>query len=128
MSDRRPAGFTLVEVLVALAILAVSFGFAMGAFSGRLSGLEHDRKMERAVLIARSALARVGHDIPFQGREMAGEGQDGFSWRLDSTPYGGDAGGLRGYRIVVTVGWKEGRRQREVRLETVRLALQGAAP
>jgi hypothetical protein len=40
--------------------------------------------------------------------------------------FGGGPGGLVGHRVVVTVGWSEGWQRREVRLDTVRLGLQGA--
>jgi general secretion pathway protein I len=129
MTERPQSGFTLVEVLVALAIVAIAFVVALGIFTGGLSRLDHDHNVQYALLVAQSELARVGQDIALQDREIDGPGdsqsEDGFTWHIAITPYGGGPGGLFGHRVVVTVGWNEGWQKREVRLDTVRLGLQG---
>jgi general secretion pathway protein I len=129
MTERAQSGFTLVEVLVALAIVAIAFVVALGIFTGGLSRLDHDHNVQYALLVAQSELARVGQDIALQDHEIDGpgdsQGEDGFAWHIAITPYGGGPGGLFGHRVVVTVGWNEGWQKREVRLDTVRLGLQG---
>jgi general secretion pathway protein I len=116
-------GFTLVEVLVALAIVAVAFAVSLGILSGGLTRLDHDHNVQHALLVAQSELARVGQDIPVADRQIDGESADGFAWRIAITSYAAAAGGLAAHDVVITVGWREGWRPREVRLETVRLAV-----
>lgn len=127
MTERRPFGFTLIEVLVALAILALTFTFAYRAFSGGLGRLSDDGRTESAVLLARSQLARVGRDIALSDGEVDGRA-GGFSWRIGITPYGRAAGGLAGHRVLVAVGWHDGRQVRQVQLETIRLGPAGGEP
>jgi general secretion pathway protein I len=116
-------GFTLIEVLVALAIVSIAFGVALGVLSGGLSRLGHDHNVQQALLVAQSELARVGQDIAVADREIQGQGENGFAWRIAITPYPAAAAGLAAHRVVVTVGWHEGWQTREIRIESIRLAL-----
>ena len=136
MSDRRPdavpAGFTLIEVLVALAILAITFGFAFRALSGGFDRLDRDRKSADALLLAQSTLARVGHDIALQDGAVDGHTKDGFAWRIETAPYGDTQdlppGRLIGHRVEVTIGWNERHQRREVRLTSLVLGPKGQGP
>lgn len=129
MSSRRPtgiaAGFTLIEVVVALAVLAIALGFAFRALSGGFDWLdraEHDRT---GLLFAETMLARVGHDVALQAGQTTGRTPGGFSWVIETTPYGDvsrlPSGRLIGYQVQVTVSWSERRRLRQVRLTTLQL-------
>jgi general secretion pathway protein I len=129
VTTEEPArGFTLVEVLVALTILALTFGFAYRAMSGGLLRLGDDSRAERAVLLARSQLARVGHDIALIDGETGGRATDGFSWQIRIAPYGRAIGGLAGHRVIVIVAWHDDKQMRRVRLETMRLGSAGEQP
>jgi general secretion pathway protein I len=130
--NSRPAGFTLVEVLVALAILAVAFGFAFHALSGGFDRLDRDQKNSDAVLLAQSTLARVGHDIALQDGAVDGRTKDGFAWRIGTAPYGDtqdvSPGRLIGHRVDVTISWKDRRQAHEVRLTSMLLGPKGQGP
>ncbi|UEM23712.1 type II secretion system GspH family protein [Skermanella mucosa] len=83
-AGRRP-GFSLIEVLVALAIL----GIALGAMLPRLSfgslASERAERTEEAVMLAERLLAEVGRTIPTpSGSPVDGTGPDGFSWRIET--------------------------------------------
>ena len=111
------AGFTLIEVLVALAILSLAVvasiqGFAQGLRLLKLAG-DH----QQAMLLADQKMREVVE--PKEGRE---QGTEGLLWwerttRLletpDLTPAGGAVRG-RVYEIDVRVAW-EARRQVEIR-------------
>jgi len=130
--DSAPAGFTLIEVLVALAILAIAFGFAFRALSGGFDRLDRDQKSADALLLAQSTLARVGHDIALQDSAVAGRTKDDFSWRIETGPYGDrkgvPPGRLIGHRVEVTIAWSERHQRREVRLTSLVLGLKGEGP
>jgi general secretion pathway protein I len=136
---RRPArqdGFTLIEVLVALAILSLAVvasiqGFAQGLRLLRLAG-DH----QNAMLLADQKVREVVE--PKEGREQGTEG--GLHWERttrsletpDLAPAGGDPRG-RVYEIDVRVSW-EAKRQVEIRTlrmvtpETTELLTTPGAP
>lgn len=128
---RRIGGFTLLEVLVAFAVLAVSLGVAFEIFS---TGMRNSRAADaysRATLHAESTLERVASEAPLTAGEDTGEFGDGFAWRAVVRPYpiegvDGDAeGAARAMEVVVSVAWQDGQRQRSITLATLRL---GHAP
>jgi general secretion pathway protein I len=130
--DRACAGFTLIEVLVALAILAIAFGFAFRALSGGFDRLDRDQKNADALLLAQTTLARVGHDIALQDGTLDGRSEDGFAWRIETAPYGDTQdlppGRLIGHRVAVTIAWNERHQRREVRLTSLVLGPKGQGP
>jgi type IV fimbrial biogenesis protein FimT len=64
---RRDAGFTLVELVIGLAVLAMLFGFALPSMSRFLAEQEllgEARRLSEAVMLARSeAVKRNGHVV-----------------------------------------------------------------
>lgn len=78
----RAAGFTLLEVLVAFALLAVMLVALLQAFSQGLSSLHVAEERSAAAMLARSKLAEVGRALPLREGEQIGELEDGLDWRL----------------------------------------------
>src|SRR5512140_2390468 len=85
-------GFTLLEVLVALAILAVGLGAAIKAISSSADNLDAVRQRVVAEWVAENELAllRADHAWPSPGRaegEAANAGRN-FRWRreVEATP------------------------------------------
>lgn len=120
---RRAArrGFTLIEALVATAVLALLVGTAMAGVSWTLG--QSAARSDRAWL---TELARSVADEYQVTRDPAlaqGRAAPDLAWRLSTAePASGPAAGL----VEVTVSaWREGREGQPV---TLRLLLPGEAP
>lgn len=121
VASRHQGGFSLLEMVVAIAILALSLGALYQATSGATRNIRSDERYAFGVELARSLLADSAQ-VPLQGRSNAGETQGGFRWRVETRPLDFDnsallAGQLQ--RIQVTVSWDDGTRERQVVLDSV---------
>jgi general secretion pathway protein I len=76
----RQGGFTLIEVLVAFAILVVTLTVMVRAFSTGLHGIGIAERYTMATMLARSVLDEVGVEIPLVEGQQSGVAGDGFTW------------------------------------------------
>ncbi len=125
MSDQR--GFTLLEIMVAFTIMALSVAVLLRAFGGSVRLIGDAGEMAKAVTLAQSKLAEVGRIIPVEESEESGEWQQNYHWTLSIQPFEpfqpvADNPRLAMYRVEVTVTWQDGRHQRSYSLSTLRLA------
>ena len=119
-------GFTLLEVLVAFAILALSLGVLMQVFGTGLRAAVVAEEYTQAAMYAESILAAVGADEALAEGGEAGRINDIFSWRSTVEPYASEDLELEelrvdAYRVAVEVSWEESGRVRSVVLETLRV-------
>lgn len=133
----RQRGFTLIEVLVAFAILSLSLGVMMQLFSTGLRNVALAEQYSRATALAESQLASVGVEEPLSAGQQSGEFPDGYRWQVDVQPYSSpeeqDSGvtellPVAAYRVDVTVLWSEGSKDRSVTLTTLRLEQAPPSP
>ena len=137
-TGRGQSGFSLLEVLVAFSILALSLGVLMQIFSGAMRNAVLSEQYSQAALLAQSILSATGIEEPLQAGERAGEWENGMRWRLFISPYeepleDGEEQprGLRteqlanveGYQLRVEVSWDDGDKRRRVELESLRIAV-----
>jgi len=88
--DRREAGFTLIEVLIALALVAVSLVAIGSLMATNARGV---RSLEHHVALMQAARTVMATDIPPHAKLHPGtfSGQtDNYHWTVDVTPLGGD--------------------------------------
>jgi general secretion pathway protein I len=122
-----PPGFTLLEVLVALAILGLVLGVLMQAFASGLRGVGLSEGYATATMQARSALDRLGAELPLPEGKYSGRFADGMVWTAQIRRH--ELGGSEDdtnlvvipYEITVTVSWAE---RRTLTLTTLRLVNQ----
>jgi prepilin-type N-terminal cleavage/methylation domain-containing protein len=123
--SRHEDGFTLVELLVSLAILAVALGVLFGAISSALDRTRKDRDDALAGALVQSLLARAGTDRAIHPGEDGGTYSNGMQWQLTVAPYGnGDdtkAWNMTAYSVRATVSWSDNGNARSKSLTTLRL-------
>ena len=88
ITNKPRAGFTLIEILVAFAILGLAASAVLAVFSsspGRISRAENRRM---AVIEAQSILDLVGNERPIEAGEWQGDLPGGGRWTLVMSPYG----------------------------------------
>lgn len=81
-------GYSLIEVIVAFALLAGALTLLLGILSGAARQVRDGQMHTRAALYAQSLLAGQGVQAPLQTGRQTGGFEDGrFSWTLDVQPY-----------------------------------------
>ncbi|HEX4303130.1 MAG TPA: type II secretion system protein [Rhizomicrobium sp.] len=112
MTSKSQRGFTLVELLVSLAILSVALAVLFGAISSSLDRVRVGRDDALASALVQSLIARAGTERPLAPGEASGTYSNGYRWDLLVRPYGSDADAkawrMTAYQIVATVSWRDG--------------------
>jgi len=139
---RRPGrsrGFTLLEVLLAFVVFALSFATVLEILSASMRSTVRARTYSQAALTAQSLMDLVGTEIPLYEGSLSGTSEDEYDWTLDITLYQGQAGDDRTvelaemnstvlYWVDLNLEWEEGRRTREARFTTIRGTLETKQP
>jgi general secretion pathway protein I len=117
----RSAGFSLLEMLVAISILGLALGALYQAASGATRNVRTDEKYAYGVELAQSLLADNAK-VPLSGVNIQGETSSGFKWRVNTRPVKLQRSALPVgslHDIEVGVAWVDGRKRREVVLNSV---------
>lgn len=135
-ANRLQRGYTLIEVIVAFALLAVALTLLLGTLSGATRQVRWAGDAGRAALHARSLLDTVGIVEPLQAGELAGDFDDGrYRWTLQIARWRDPALANRPpepqgpplYELDLRVQWGSGGPRERLQWQTLRLGPTGAA-
>jgi general secretion pathway protein I len=129
---RREQGFTLIEIVVAFAILALGLAVAMQIATGAMRNSRRAAERTEAALYAQSLLDSAGVGERLEEGETTGDFGDTYRWTLDVAPFEVEVESenaapldpalspIHLYRLELLVTWGEGRAQQEARFVTLR--------
>ena len=128
-------GYSLIEVIVAFALLALALTLLLGTLSGAARQVRWSGDAGRAALHAQSLLEQVGVGESIQPGQRDGEFDDGhYRWTLSITPWTDpafppalavDPAAPRLYEVALSVRWSDGQPGQQLQLRTLRLAAAG---
>lgn len=121
--NHQSQGFSLLEMMVAVAIMGLSLAALYQAAGGATRAVGIDEKMAYGVELANSLLATHA-TVPSTGMRESGETDSGFRWEVSTDPVviDGDEGvfgeGMLQH-IQVSVFWPDGAGERTFALHSV---------
>ncbi len=128
---RSSKGFTLLEVMLAFVIFALSFATVLEIMAGSMRSVRRASDDTQVALFAQSIMDLVGTEIPIEEGQFNGTGMDRYQWRLDIYLYAAsdedirtqelaEMSGIELYRVDLDIDWETGRRQRDLHFSTIR--------
>jgi len=127
---RSEKGFTLLEIMVAVAILGIALTVILQQFSAGLKTVMISREYTNALIHAREKLEEFCLEKEVSEKEESGDFEDGYKWRVVISPFEEEGKEeedtefllLRMYTITSMVNWDAGGKERKVELATLKIA------
>ncbi len=117
-------GFTLLEVLVALALLSIALVVILQLFSANMRGIGASDSYAKAVMAAESKMREVLDDDSIHEKTWSETTDDGY--RIDGSIAGTEEKRTENLPvelldITLTVHWTDGTKERAISLKTMKL-------
>lgn len=138
---KKSRGFTLLEVMLAFVIFALSFAAVLEVMAGSMRSVMRASDDTEVALFAQSLMDLVGTEIPIEEGQYSGTGMDRYNWEMNIAFYdaggevdgvgaGGmitqelaDMSGIELYRVDLYLDWETGRRHRDFHFSTIHSVL-----
>jgi len=123
---KNEQGFSLLEVVVALTILAGGFLTVLNLFSGSILSVDLSGQYLKAVTLANSKINEL-EILNFQGNEYSGKfkNEESYRWEVDITPHDSPLNNpdsnIQLQKILLKVFWQDRGQIRNVKLATLHL-------
>ena len=135
---KRSAGFTLLEVMLAFVIFALSFATVLEIMAGSMRSVGRASDDTEVALLAQTLMDQVGTEISVEEGEYSGTNMDRYHWNMDISLYDASAetesqglktqelaelSGIELYRVDLNIDWEVGRRERNLHFSTIHSVL-----
>ena len=125
-SLKNEQGFSLLEVIVALAILAGGVLAVLNLFSGSVRSVDFSGQYLKAVTLANSKMNELEiQNYLVDDRSGGFKNEDNYRWELDISPYDSDLNNedsnIQLQKILLKVLWNDNGNVRNLELATLRL-------
>jgi len=128
-------GFTLMETLIAIMLLAVSLTLILQLFSGSLKSGKLAGDYERAVFHARAKMNEILLNTTLSAQQLTGEFDDGYRWSAAIAPFVDETDvedadedqpeenpAVDLFEIEVTVFWPQNDKEKKFTISTLMMA------
>jgi general secretion pathway protein I len=125
-SLRNEQGFSLLEVVVALMIMAGGFLAVLNLFSGSVRSVDFSGQYLKAVTLANSKMNELEIQN-FTVDDSSGDfkNEENYRWEVDISPYdsglNNEESGIQLQKILLKVLWNDDGHTRNIELATLRL-------
>ena len=121
----RKRGFTLLEMIVATALMSISVVGLLSLLSGTLANAARIKQYDRAAMLARTKMNELLVLAPLPlGQPLGGQWDENTGWTALAQPYerppGAASTAVLLVRINLEVWWKADERRKSVTLEGFR--------
>ncbi|HES75581.1 MAG TPA: prepilin-type N-terminal cleavage/methylation domain-containing protein [bacterium] len=122
--SQRAQGFSLLEVLVALSIMALSLGVLYQTQIGATRNLTQSLALQRATLYAQSILANAT-GLAADHETQEGQFEDGYRWQLTITPIDilppppAEKPVIPMLQLDLDIFWQDGNKERQLHLQSL---------
>jgi general secretion pathway protein I len=125
----KQQGFSLLEILIAFSILALSLGILLKIFSAGVNTAIVAEDYTAAVQIAESLMAKTGVEMPLQTGQASGLENEKYHWRVEVSPFAFNPENVDTtaitavlFKVKVIVSWgDDNANDRQVELTTLKL-------
>ena len=125
----KQQGFSLLEILIAFSILALSLGILLKIFSAGVNTALVAEDYTAAVQIAESLMAKTGVETPLRPGQSSGLENEKYHWLVEVSPFEFnpehvDPTAITAmlYKVKVVVNWGDNNADdRQVELSTLKL-------